>query len=482
MDLRGYLQIARRRWMLILASFVLCILAATAYTLRTTPLYASTARLFVSTPADATSQAYQGGLFSQQRVTSYANLIRGNTVAELVIGRLHLTESPNALASEVSATVVPNTVILEVTITNPDPNRARQLAQSYADVFVKYIGQLETAPGQANAPIKATVVGAATLPVSPVSPRPVINIGLGAVLGLLIGIGAAMLREALDTTIRSPESLERVTGAALLGSLYFDPLASKSPLVISGDQHAPRIEAFRVLRTNLQYLDVDHDSKVFVITSALPGAGKTTTSINIAITLAQAGVRTVLVEADLRRPKFAEYLNLEGSVGLTTVLSHRIGLDEAIQPWGSFGLDVINSGAVPPNPAELLQSKAMGDLLNQLRDRYDVIIVDSPPLLPVTDAALLAPQGDSTILIVHYGHTTKDQASQSVQRLQSVGVKLQATVLNWVPGRGADGYGYGYGYAPDPAVKATIDTENVEPVEPALPRDATDAQTTGHRY
>ncbi len=449
-------------------------------TLRATPLYSSTARLFVSTPTDATSQAYQGGLFSQQRVTSYADLIKDNKVAELVIERLHLTGTADTLSGQVTAVAVPNTVILELTLTNPDPDRAQQLAQTYAEVFVKYVGQLETAPGQKDAPIKATIVGTAGRPASPVSPRPLINIGLGAVLGLLVGIGAAMLKETLDTTIRSPEGLEKATGAALLGSLYFDPLAGKNPLVVSGDQHAPRVEAFRVLRTNLQYLDVDHDSKIFVITSALPGAGKTTTSINIAITLAQAGVRTVLVEADLRRPKFAEYLNLEGSIGLTTVLSHRVDLAEAIQPWGSFGLDVINSGAVPPNPAELLQSKAMGTFLNQLRDRYDVIIVDSPPLLPVTDAALLAPQADSTILIVHYGETTKDQASQSVQRLQSVGVKLQATVLNWVPGRGADGYGYGY--APDPAVKTLINTENIETVEPGHPGDRHSAQTTGHRY
>lgn len=449
MDVRDYLRIVRRRWLLILSCTLLGAAAATLITLRATPMYASTARLFVSTPTDATSQAYQGGLFSQQRVLSYADLIKGDRVAQLVIDRFKLTESATELAGQVGSKVVPSTVILEVTVTDPSPNRAQQLAQAFADEFTKFIGKLETAPGKSVAPIKATIVGAAGLPAGAVSPRPVTNIGLGVILGLLVGLGAAGLREVLDTTITTPETLQEATGTVLVGSLNFDSSASKLPLVTELDTHSPRLEAFRMLRTNLQFLDVEHSSKTFVITSPLAGEGKSTTAINIAITLAQAGQRTILLEGDLRRPKVNDYLRLEPTVGLTTVLIGRVNLEDAIQPWGSSGLDVITSGATPPNPAELLQSKPMAGVLAELRARYDVIIVDSPPLLPVTDASVLAAQADGAILVVRYGKTTKEQAAQARQRLQSVDAKLLGTVFNFVPARAAHTYGYGYGYAPE---------------------------------
>ena len=343
-------------------------------------------------------------------------------------------------------------------------------------MFPTFVGQLETAPGQRVAPIKATVVAAANLPVTPVSPRPLVDFGVGIILGLLAGLGAALLREKLDTTIRTPDTLHRATGAALLGTLYFDPAARNSPLVTSQDSHAPRMEAFRVLRTNLQFVDVDRTSKVFVISSALPEEGKSTTAINLALTLAQAGQRTVLVEADLRRPRVAGYLGAEQAVGLTTVLIGRATIDEVVQPWGEAGLHVITSGATPPNPAELLQSKAMDTVLGQLRERYDVVIIDSPPLLPVTDGALLASQADGAILVVRYGRTTREQAAQSAQRLHSADADLVGTILNWVPERAAASYGYGYGYGygvQNPEVEPGAGSARIEhgerhaPAEPA---------------
>ena len=295
---------------------------------------------------------------------------------------------------------------------------------------------------------------AASLPSSPVSPRPVTNIGLGAILGLLIGLGAAWLRETLDTTIKSSAALEEITGAASLGTVFYDAGAAKQPLVTQLDTHAPRVESFRVLRTNLQYIDVDKDAKIFAITSPMPGDGKSTTAINMAITLAQAGQRTVLVEADLRRPRVADYLHLEHAVGLTTVLAGKVAVADVLQPWGSDGLEVITSGSIPPNPAELLQSNAMKILLADLRSHYDVVIIDTPPALPVTDAALLAAEADGAILVVRNGKTTRDQATQAKKRLDSVGAVLVGTVFNFAPERGAKGYGYrygyGYGYGPKP--------------------------------
>lgn len=447
MDLRDYLQVVRRRWRAITVCVLLAVAAAGVLTVTTTPQYASTARMFVSTPQSDSAAAYQGGLFSQQRVASYADLIGGEDIARRVLDDLGIREDPSALASQVTATASPETVILDVTVTDANPQRAQTLAQSYAEQFTDYVAELETPPGKDTAPIKLTVTDAASLPTSPVSPQPLRNLGLAVVLGLLLGIGLAVLRDTLDRTVTSPETLAEATDASLLGAITYDSEAVKKPLLSDMDTHAPRVEAFRVLATNLSFVDVDLESKIFVVTSSVPGEGKTTTACNLAITLAQSGQRVVLVEADLRRPKVAEYLRLESAVGLTTVLVGRVAVEDALQPYGQQGPSVLTSGATPPNPAELLQSRAMCDVLGKLKAQFDVIIVDAPPLLPVIDSALLAAQSDGALLVVRHGRTTRDQVRSSVERLGHVNGRLLGAVLNMTPSR-TDSYGYGYGYAP----------------------------------
>jgi len=435
---------------MISACVLLTVAAAAAVTLQATPQYASTVQLFVSTPQSDSAAAYQGGLFSQQRVTSYADLVTGEEITQRVVDRLELEETASELSNHISARVVPQTVLLEVTVTHSEPQRAQQLVTAVAEEFTTFVQDLETPPGKAQAPIKATVVDAANLPASPVSPKPFRNIGLATVLGLLTGVGGAVLRETLDTSVRGPEDLAAATDAPVMGSISYDAAASRAPLVTALATHAPRVEAFRVLRTNLQFVDVDRPSKVFVITSSIPGEGKTTTTCNLAITMAQAGQRVAIVEGDLRRPKVSEYLRLESVVGVTTVLVGRIELADAAQDWGEQNLKVLTSGAIPPNPSELLQSQAMHDLVATLRRHFDVILIDAPPLLPVTDAAIVAAQADGALLVVRHGKTTRDQVSAAVERLEAVGGRLVGVVLNMTPQRGDSGYyyGYGYGYAP----------------------------------
>lgn len=446
MDLTEYLKIVRRRWTVIAGCLLVVVAAAALMTITATPQYSSTARLFVSTPRSDGADAYQGGLFSQQRVASYANLITGEDLAQRVVDGLKLDQSATSLADQVTSQVVAETTILDVTVTDPSPQRAERLAAALAQEFTAFVPELETSPGQKTSPIKATIVDSPDVPSDPVSPQPVRNIGLAAVLGLLLGLGLAVLRETLDTTVKSTEGLAEVAGAAVLGTIQFDSKAPKRPLVTNLDSHSPRVEAFRSLRTNLQFVDVDRLSKVFVVTSAVPSEGKSTTAINLAITLAQAEQRVLLLEADLRRPRVSEYLRLEPTVGLTTVLIGRIGIEDALQQWGDSGLEVITSGSIPPNPAELLQSQAMQDVVQKLRDRYDVIVIDAPPLLPVTDAALLAAQADGAIVVVRYGKTTRDQVLHAVDRLNAVDARVLGCVLNMTPDRGGGGYGYGYGY------------------------------------
>lgn len=456
MDLRDYLRILRTRWMLIVLSGLAGVGAAAALTLASTPQYASSARLFVSTSsADDDAQANQGGQFSLQRVKSYANLLTGEVIARRVVERLDLDEDPRELASQITATSAIDTVILTIKVTDPSPVRAKRLTDAVAEEFVSYVAELETPPGKDEATIKATIVDPANSPGAPVSPIPERNVAMGLILGLLIGAGIAVLRETLDTTIRSPKQLEELLNAPILGSIGFDTDAVDTPLVTSLDTYAPRTEAFRVLRTNLQFVDPDQQHKVFVITSSLPSEGKTTTAVNLALVLAEGGERVVLIEADLRRPKVAEYLRLESSVGLTTVLAGRAELKDVLQPTSHPRLTMLASGAIPPNPAELLKSKTMASVLDDLRQGFDIVLIDSPPLLPVTDGALLAAHADGALLIVRHGKTTVDQVTAAQDRIESVGAHTAGVILTMVKASATDayGYGYGYGYAPSKPVR-----------------------------
>jgi capsular exopolysaccharide synthesis family protein len=456
-DLRDYLSVLRTRWVLIVACALVMIALAAAVTWRTTPQYASSARLFVSTAATDDSEAIQGGAFSLQRVKSYADLLTGQEIARRVVEAMDLDESPGALAGQISASSGVDTVILTVTVTDPSPERAKMLVDAVADEFVSYVAELETPPGKDQATSKATVVDPGTLPGAPISPNPERNLALGAILGLLLGAGIAILRHTLDTTVKSVRQLEPLVPAPVIGTISYDPDATDTPLISGLDTYAPRAEAFRVLRTNLQFIDPDADRKVFVMTSSLPGEGKTTTVVNLALALAEGGERVILVEGDLRRPKVAEYLRLEASVGLTTVLIGKLGLDDAIQSTAHGKLDVLTSGSTPPNPAELLKSSSMTALIASLRESYDIVLIDAPPLLPVTDGALLSAQADGALLVVRHGKTTTDQVSVAVERLEAVGAAPVGVIFNMTPAKGGDGYGYGYGYGYAPVPSAAAD-------------------------
>lgn len=462
MDLRDYLAILRQRWFSVLLITVLVVLAAGLVTAQATPQYASTTRLFVTTSQSADEgQALQGSQFSMQRVKSYADLVTQNEITQRVVSQLDLDETPAQLASKITAEAALDTVILNITVTDASPERAQRIAEKTAEVFVDYVKGLETPPGADQPTIKTTVTNQATISDTPVSPQPVRNLGLGLVLGLLLGAGVAVLRETLDSTVKTQAQLEQLAGAPTIGSIPFDSKATDAPLLSDVDSYSPRAEAFRVLRTNLQFIDPDGTSKVFVVTSPLPGEGKSTTATNLALALAEGGQNVALVEGDLRRPRVSHYLGAVEDVGLTTVLVGRVTLDEALQETHAAGLTLLAAGRTPPNPAELLQSQQMAGLVDQLRQAFDIVLIDAPPLLPVTDAALLASIVDGAILVVRHGKTTADQVRTAVDRLEGVGAKPAATVFSMTPvrkGRFGYGYGYGYGYAPTEGPRTTSDT------------------------
>lgn len=452
MELKDYLRVLRRGWALILAATLITAGVAAAFTFTATAQYESTARLFVSTPSSAEdNQLLAGGQFSQQRVRSYASLLEGDEIASRVVDELALPESSSQMSSKISSSIETDTVVLSITVSDSDPERARELTAATATVFSDYVEELETPDGQDTSPIRASIVDQPQVATSPVSPQPTRNIALGIVLGLLLGIGVAVLREVLDNRVRSVADLETVSGheVPLLGTIHYSKQAEKKPFVRGLSGHDPRVEAFRVLNTNLAFVNPGAASKVYTVTSSLPSEGKTSTAANLALLLAVSGERVLLLEADLRRPRAAQYVNVEDKVGVTTVLLGELALEDATQRVLT-NLDFLGSGKIPPNPAELLGSPEMGDLLARARSAYDIVLIDAPPLLPVADAAIVASRTDGAIVVVRHGTTTVDQYAGSLKRLDSVGARLCGTVLSMAPApkKGSSDYGYGYGYAP----------------------------------
>lgn len=471
MELRDYWTIIRRRWQLVLAVLAVCVGAAALLTLQATPQYASTTRLFVATSGGSQeSQLYQGGLFASQRASSYADLVpKSRTMAAKVADDLGGDAEPAAVMRSIAATVVQDTNNLEITATSPDPVRARDIAQAYAETLSDLVAQLETPEGQSAATIKAEVVDNAQVSTNPVSPNPTRNIGLGLFLGLLAGVGAAVLREMLDTSLTSSEDIAQITPAPIVGRIMADGGAVRQPVGNALAATTSWAESFRVLRTNMQYIEVDNEQKVFVVTSSLPEEGKSTTAVNLGVTLALTNQRVALVECDLRRPLIAKRLGLDGAIGTTSVLIGKVGFRDAMQDYGDTGLKVLACGPIPPNPSELLQSKAMETLLAQLRAEYDVVLLDAPPLLPVTDAALLAAQTDGAMIVVRHGKTTHDQLAHAVERLEAVDAKVLGVVMNMVPSKRRGGELYSYTYQYDYSSRPADRDE--QPLEDAVDSD-----------
>lgn len=446
MEVVRYLRLLRRQWPLILVCTGIALLAAALATWLTPPTYQSSITMFVSVADGSadTSSAYQANLLSEERVKSYANLLGSRRLAAEVAGQLSDGLTAAQVRAKVSAEIVPETVLLRASVTDTSPGRAQRIAGELGVQFVRLVQDLERPAGRSAALVKVTVVDDAQLPGAPVAPDPIADLALGLIAGLVLGIGASVLRESLDLSVKSAEQLAELTGGSALGVIGLDPAAVKKPLTVHGPAHAPRAEAFRFLRTNLQFVDIDRPVRSVVITSPLAQEGKSLTASNLAIALAQAGKTVALVDGDLRKPRVAHYLGIEGSAGLTSVLLGRVELEEVLQPWGGMSLAVLPSGPIPPNPSELLGSQQMRRILDELRSRADIVVIDAPPLLPVADAAVLGQNCDGAVLVARYGRTSVDQVRRAADQLRAVDVRLLGSVLNMAPLPKDSGYRYSY--------------------------------------
>jgi capsular exopolysaccharide synthesis family protein len=326
-------------------------------------------------------------------------------------------------------------------------------------------------------------------PGAPIRPRVSVNISIGVLLGIILGVLAALARAAMDSTVKTAEEIEQEVGATFLGLLpEINDTTRRGPRARrrGGPGDAPELtahnfpmsgtsEAARAIRTNLLFMAPDHPFRTLLFTSAGPSEGKTTMACCIAIAIAQAGQRVVLVDCDLRKPRLHRIFRKSAATGVTTALLTE-SIDDAVHETEVPNLSVITAGPLPPNPAELIHSERFRVFLSQLSKRFDRVILDSPPVVPVTDAAVLSTLVDGTVLVVRAFKTSKELARHAVRALNDVGAKLAGTVLNAVNlNRSEYRYSHYYYYSKDGYY--SNEQPPTEPPSPSAPSG--EAQVTG---
>ena len=449
LSLRDYWHILRKNWALVVVITFFASVVGAVFTVVSTPMYTSTTSLFVSTPSGAnTSDLLTGSTFTQQRVKSYAGIVTSPSVLDPVVASLGLSDIKKVLPDRITSDVPLNTVVINITVTDESPYRAASIANAVGESLTNVVATLETPTGSSISPIKLSTIEPGTVADKPDSPKPLLNMALAVLAGLVIGFGVALLRENLDLRIKNVDDIPERNGVAptILGGIVFDPNADSNRLVVHTKPKSTRAEAFRQLRTNIQFVEAAQGAKSIVLSSSIPSEGKSSTIANLAIAIADSGQKVLLIDCDLRKPKTHKYFGLDGTIGLTDVLIEKAKLDDAVQPWGRSGLQILPAGQIPPNPSELLGSDAMKTLLTKLEKTYDVILIDTAPILPVTDTAILSKITGGIVLVVAVGKTTKPQLQGALGQLETVGATVLGFVMNKIPTKGVDAYGYHSGY------------------------------------
>lgn len=506
LELRDYLRVLRRRRTVIALATLVVVTTALLGSFLQTPVYQGTAQILLQPRSTESPFDEQTGQRSdpERAVQTEIEVLKSEPVRAEVNRKL-------GAAPMVSAAPVGETDVIEVKAQNTDPKQAAEIANAYANSYIGFRrkqavddvlaasteiqrkvtdlqGQIDAirvpAPSvqnpnptppperqalieqqvlfkqrlsqlQVDAALKtggAQLVTSASAPTSPIKPTPIRSGVVALAVGLIFGVGLAFLFEYLDDSIKGKDDLERATpGLPAVGLIPTVPgwKERKRPVLVSmSDPKSAVAEAYRSLRTSIQFMGLDRPLRAIQVTSASAGEGKTTTIANLAVALAQAGQKVVIVSCDLRRPRVHEFFGLTNAVGFTSVLLGDVPVSSALQSVnGVDGLKIVASGPIPPNPSELLAGRRAVEALAALQAEADVLLIDSPPILPVTDGAVLANRVDGTLLVANAGVTTRRDLHRAHEVLRQVDARLLGTVLNGATGGGAYGYTYGYQYA-----------------------------------
>jgi len=523
-DLRQYIAVVRRNRRLIAAVTVGCVVLAAIYSFIRTPIYTAKAKILLSpTLVNLTDFV---DLEKSIDVNTEREIALSSSVGVLARRTLGSEKSVQDLISQVDAEAPQDSRTLEISFSDPDPRASRDGAVAFANAYLDYkqtqaegyiqeqidplaedildfkadIRQLREEIRQERqgsttflekvrdkdeleAKVRSltqqitdlqllstsggTLIGIPAVPLSPSSPKHPLDVGLGLFFGLFLGVGLAFFRTRADARLHERLELEQVVGAPVLAVVPKDiewTHRSAPRLVTVQDPRAPTAEAFRTLRPTLLVSAAQQNVKVIIIASPTAGEGKTTTAANLGVVMAQADRRTMIVSADLRKPRVHEFFGLPSERGLSDVLTGKLGAMDALRRSGVENLWLMPSGPIPPQPAELLQSIAMKELLAEQRGLVDFILLDCPPILAVADTLGLASYADGVLLVANAGSTTIDAAEQARERLHQVGAKVLGCVLNDLDLSTTSSY-YGYGYGEEVALP-----ENGKKRREVLPR------------
>lgn len=449
MTVLDLITLIRRGWKYLFLGLVLGALAGFAYGLVATPVYSSQATGFIA--ATGTS-VVAGSDEAVARAGAYMPLINSSQVREEIAKEAGVSTSD--LHGSLSARVVPGSTLVEVTANASDPQSALKLANGALHALAKVVAHIEDVAGATATPpppgtpvavapsngIAIVPMDEAVAPTRPSEPNKTLAIGIGALSGLVLGLAVLLLRRALDVRVRAHTDIPALVGTGVLGRV--PKLDLKGHGKRDALARAVAHEAYRQIRTGLRFSSVDQEVRVVMITSANLGEGKSGTARSLARVLAESGQRTLVIDGDLRRPTVASGFEIDGTIGLSEVLSGQVPVASAIQRTSDPNLFVLPAGGIPPNPSEMLGSSAMQQLLTALRRDF-YIVVDAPPVLPVTDASVLSTVVDGLVWVVAMGKTRKAEIAETRTQLAQTRARILGVVLNLVSLKGGDnGYGY----------------------------------------
>lgn len=420
----------RKLWWVIVLGTILSAVGAYGYSSLQVPMYRSTATLyFALNQGTSASDLNQGSAYTQSQMLSFAQLATSSRVLGPVIEELELDTSPQALARSVDVSIPQSTVTLRITATTASAERSSVLANAVANQLIEVVLDVAPKTPEGTSSISAQIVDDAVPPQFQFSPNKPRDALLGGFLGGVVGLGLVLLIAVLDTRLRSEEILAQAGGDPVLGVVSKSPLLATRGIAVAREPLGHTSEEFRRIRSALTYANISERVRVLLVTSALPGEGKSTVSVNLATTLSALQQSVLLVDADLRRPRAHEHAGIDGSVGLTDLLLTDVEAEVAKHTVADTTLDVLPSGGIPPNPAQMLTSDPMAELISTASEDYDWVVIDTPPVLSVADAGLLAPLADGVILVVN-AKTGRATLTKCMRSLDSSGARILGTVLN----------------------------------------------------
>jgi capsular exopolysaccharide synthesis family protein len=453
---REFLSVLGARWRIIALSLLAVIAAAAIQTMLTPAMYTASAKIFLSAKDPVSTGGNEKPTYAIQAgdLNTYLDVLTSPAVTDPLRQRIGLPPgAPLGLSGEVSQT----SNMMTITSVGGDPQLAARIANEAGPVLADVAKRFSPLLASSGQDVNSEAISPATVPGEPTSPNAKRNLMLGALLGLALGVGLALLTHSLDTKVRDEEDIKALSRRPILGDI---PLvkAAKGGLLLSveNDPHGRHAESIRRLRTNILFVDVTTGGHSFVVTSSVPGEGKTTTTVNLALAMADAGSKVLLIDGDLRNPSVASTMGLDGSFGLTTLLLGHAEPDDVIQRWRQSTLYVLPAGPVPPNPSELLGSEPMEQLFGKLAHEFDFILFDSPPVVPVIDAVLINKLTHGLIMVVGAERTRKKDLTSAIHSLETVEAPVAGFALNMVPSSSSTAHRYGYyGYNRDADAKLT---------------------------